>query len=73
MAEFNLDKRFEDHEHNGLDAKKLQLSNINGSLSDLVTPSATISDPSGGVTQDAEARSAINDILDLLQEQGLME
>lgn len=33
---------------------------------------ATISDPSGGVTIDSEARTAIIAILDLLQETGLM-
>jgi len=33
---------------------------------------ALISDPTGGETQDAEARSAINDILDILENTGLM-
>lgn len=33
---------------------------------------ATVSDPSGGVTQDAEARAAINAIIDRLQELGLI-
>lgn len=33
---------------------------------------ATISDPSGGVTQDAQARNAIDAIIDRLQELGLI-
>ncbi len=35
-------------------------------------PATTITDPTGGTTVDAEARSKINSILDLLQAQGLM-
>lgn len=37
------------------------------------TPVANIADPSGGETEDAEARSAIGDILDALEEFGIME
>src|SRR3990167_6607291 len=33
---------------------------------------ATIADPSGGITQDAEARKAINTLIDRLQEIGLI-
>jgi|SRR3990167_3051158 len=33
---------------------------------------ATISDPTGGITQDAEARTAINTLIDRLQELGLI-
>ena len=33
---------------------------------------ATIADPSGGVTQDAEARTAVNTLIDRLQELGLI-
>ena len=33
---------------------------------------ATVSDPTGGGTQDAEARTAINAIIDRLQELGLI-
>lgn len=33
---------------------------------------ATIADPSGGATQDAEARTAINALIDRLQELGLI-
>lgn len=73
MADFNLKNKYEQHTHNGVDSKTLQLSDIEGSVSDLITPSSTISDPSGGATIDAEARLAINAILDLLQEQKLME
>lgn len=76
----DIEKQFQNHIHNGIDSKKLQLSDmlgdlsdIDGDLSDIVTPSATISDPSGGLTVDAEARTAINAIIDLLQSQGLME
>jgi hypothetical protein len=37
-----------------------------------VARQATISDPSGGVTQDAEARAAINTLIDRLQAYGLI-
>lgn len=33
---------------------------------------ATVSDPSGGITDDAQARAAINSIIDRLQELGLI-
>lgn len=33
---------------------------------------ATVSDPSGGLTDDAQARAAINSIIDRLQELGLI-
>ena len=69
----NLEQQFYQHQHNGADSKRLQLSDIEGSLSDITTPSTFIADPSGGVTTDAEARTAINAILDLLIAQGLME
>lgn len=69
----NLDNQFKQHRHNGADSQRLDLSDIEGTLADLVTPSTTISDPSGGETVDLEARTAISAILDLLQEQGLME
>ena len=37
-----------------------------------VVQPATVTDPTGGVTQDAEARTAINAIIDRLQELGLI-
>ncbi len=37
-----------------------------------VNQPATISDPSGGGTQDSEARTAINALIDRLQELGLI-
>ena len=37
-----------------------------------ITQPSVISDPSGGVIQDSEARTAINSIIDLLQSLGLM-
>lgn len=73
MATFNIQDSFDQHTHNGADSKRIQLSDTEGSLSDIVTPSTTINDPTGGSTVDAEARTAIAAILDLLQEQGLME
>jgi len=69
----DLDKQFKDHEHNGLDNKKIDLKNITGDFSDIITPSSNISDPTGGAVIDSEARTSIDAILDLLQEQGLME
>lgn len=69
----DLENQFKQHRHNGADSSRIRFTDLEGSLTDLITPSATISDPSGGVTQDAEARAAIEDILDLLQAQGLMQ
>ncbi len=37
-----------------------------------VSRQATISDPSGGTTQDAEARTAINSLIDVLQAFGFI-
>lgn len=70
---FDLEQAFQQHTHNGADSKKLRLADLEGSLREITTPSATISDPSGGMVVDSEARTAINAILDLLQNQGLME
>lgn len=43
-----------------------------GGTIDLGDPVANIADPSGGVTQDAEARTAIEAILDALDAVGIM-
>lgn len=43
-----------------------------GGTIDLGDPVAVIADPTGGVTQDAEARTAINAILDALDAVGIM-
>ena len=37
-----------------------------------IVQGATIADPTGGGTQDAEARTAINDLIDRLQDLGLI-
>lgn len=36
-------------------------------------PAATVADPAGGATSDGQARTAINSIIDRLQELGLIE
>jgi hypothetical protein len=55
------------HKHNGTDSEQIEYTDI------LILGETTIADPSGGLTTDSEARTAINAILDLLQAKGLMK
>lgn len=57
----------ETHVHNGIAQPKNKLKDLE------IQKSETIADPSGGATVDSQARTAINAILDLLQEQGFMK
>lgn len=43
-----------------------------GKITNDGTQASTIADPTGGVTQDAEARAAINAIIDALQGVGIV-
>lgn len=62
------------HRHTGLDAEKVSFTDLEDLPSGIENaPLATISDPSGGMTVDSEARSAINDIIDRLQSLGLIQ
>lgn len=54
------------HTHNGADAPR-----VDGTLTNL--PQAFVADPSGGAVIDAEARTAINSILNILENTGLMK
>lgn len=57
----------ENHKHNGTDSLKLQADEA------LVNaPQAAVTPPTGGATQDAEARTAINDIITKLQALNLL-
>lgn len=58
---------FEQHEHNGIDTKRISGKNIVGA------PQPTIQDPSGGATVDAEARQAIMELIDTLQALGFIK
>jgi len=55
------------HKHNGTDAERIEFTDLS------ILPEATIAQPSGGVTVDSQARSTINEILDLLRAKGLMK
>ena len=82
---FGIDRlRFEKHIQI-LDARNIQLGRTTGTKFGTATDQkvgfygtipvdqpAAVSDPSGGGTQDAEARTAINAIIDRLQELGLI-
>ena len=46
---------------------------VSAALQAAITPEANIADPTGGATEDAEARTAIAAILDLLEAIGVME
>lgn len=58
----------ESHAHNGIDNQEIDFRDLDLSA----VKQAAIADPSGGATQDAEARAAINSIIDALQSIGLL-
>jgi len=62
-----IDRAIKDHRHTGLDSRQIT------GLSVESAPFANIADPSGGLTIDAEARTAINSILDVLEKTKLMQ
>ena len=55
------------HKHNGTDAERIEYTDLS------IVPETEIPQPSGGLTVDAEARAAINALLDLLRAKGLMK
>lgn len=67
------------HTHNGTDTPKINfddLTNTPSIIADLANanpPLAEVTAPSGGVTVDSQARSAINTIIDRLETLGFIE
>jgi hypothetical protein len=57
----NLEKDFSFHRHTGLDGKKVGYKDL------IYKAGATLAKPTGGATVDSQARTAINDIIDLLK------
>lgn len=55
------------HKHNGVDAERIEYTDL------AILGETTVADPTGGVTIDAKARTAISAILDILQAKGLMK
>lgn len=66
-SQFGQEDLFNEHTHNGQDSKRIPFENIEFSKRDAV------SNPSGGATQDAEARIAIIAVIDRLESLGLIE
>ena len=65
-VEAMIDEAIKNHTHNGLDALFVKGSSFQNA------PYTKIADPSGGSPIDSEARTAINAILDILEDTGLM-
>ncbi len=55
------------HKHNGTDAERIEYTDL------AILAEAAIAQPSGGLTVDTAARTAINAILALLRSKGLMQ
>lgn len=71
-------KSIQRHTHNGSDSNKIDFQDISGVSQAIRTigtsaPLASISDPSGGMTIDAQARTAISDVISRLEALGLIE
>lgn len=59
--------KFEEHEHNGMDSKRIKGKNL------LNAPQPAITVPTGGATVDAQSRTAITSIITTLQELGFIK
>jgi len=66
MAERDLQKEFRQHKHSGIDGVKVNFNDLSIIKGDAIT------EPSGGGTVDAEARTAINTIISRLEDFGLI-
>lgn len=62
-----MDKKVVPHKHNGTDMDRIEFTDLS------IVPETAIVPPTGGATVDTQARSAINDILLLLRNKGLMK
>lgn len=63
-GEFSIGDRFNEHRHNGQDSQKVNFSDLE------VNARPAITAPSGGMTVDSEARTAINAIITELEQRG---
>lgn len=63
----NINPQLQRHTHNGIDSQKIPGKSIEKA------PQNAVTTPSGGVTIDSQARTAINDIISRLQELGLLK
>ena len=61
-----LERRFDFHRHDGIDTQRFYGDSLEGA------PFTFIADPSGGMTVDSAARTAINEILDILEQTRIM-
>lgn len=64
--DFDVSDLFNEHTHNGVDSKKIAFSNVT------IVENAAITAPTGGMTIDSEARTAINSIITELENRGLI-
>lgn len=69
----DLQREYSFHKHTGTDSYVIELETL-GLPSQLTNaPEATITSPTGGITIDSEARTAINTIITRLETLGLVE
>lgn len=76
MEEFNLDGKFKEHRHNGLDAKKIALNNLIIDKQDALTAKNAGAVSTTDATTDAvieNNRTRIEEIEQALQNLGLLE
>lgn len=65
--EFDIQTLFDNHKHTGSDSQRIQLNELEYEKQDAITA------PTGGLTIDAEARTAINAIITALENLNLID